>query len=548
MLILTLSYQAYKDSLMLTYNLKSKIEPFQHLVYGHWLLGYFLPLLNYILKHDLKDCSVIIYDCGTLTNHIRNLPLWKERSIILLQEDFLTDYSNNHKIFTEKYGHDFITLESYEVMTRHESDQSRIYNNFPSIVKPAISYLLNCYSANNEKIDFLIVDRKITKTNNGKRIRLINNLKDLASGLKKIFDTVYLVDFTCISLAEQINYIQRSTYIFGQCGSALHNVIFCNPGSFCLEYDFEGRPQNKILSDYTGVHHILFKNEYSNFIDEHERSQIVTLDIPNFIQRIKNSTMLSPDQINTEKYRNFLKENCHKINLYLDDFLTEKELLTIWTLPRLSENDIHGRKSTIHRITVPQAKTFLENKLREKFIVLEKKDFIVEQLCLLDIAEPTKPHMDGHYPFYEKNKKTYCISKVCVIPIAFDTDLESTSTLTTKMLTFKQHYNHYVYGGLEFDLLFDLGKSYEDYEFEDEHNNIIPHHKKSFINNNESLYQHITWGHAGKLQYGLDIDKIHEMKQGSLASMNPNQIHCTEGYSNMNGKFVLRFCIGEPYG
>ena len=523
------------------HNIRAKIENFQYTVYGHWLLGYFLPLINYIILNDIKNTTIGIFDCKDLNKHIYELPLWKERQITL----------------THKEYKDTILLPSYEVATKNYKDNYReqfySYNNYPSLIYPAVKYLKTKYLGKKfKKIDFLIVSRKKTSTNTAHRLRLINNLEELYDRVKKDYNNVELVDLSTLNFKQQVNYMYNSAIIFGQCGSALHNVIFCRPNSLCIEYDFQDRPQNKILCDYAGVNHSTIKDKPKSFkpLVVKETTQILNLDIPAIYTKIDNITMQNKDNVNTELYRNFLKDKSHKINLYMDNFLNAEEMISIWETPRAVEGDIHGRDDTIFKLTIPPIKKFLSYKLKKQFPqIFANKDFIVENIVLLNLLQPTKPHIDGHYPFFTYQNKKYCMTKVCVSPIVFDTELDEVHSIETKLITFKQHYNYYIYGGLEFELLLQEGKTYKDFDFENQFNEPLPKHKNSFIPiDDKDLWQHVTYPTTAELQYGLDIDTVYTMHQGSIATINPNQIHCTEGYNkDYSAKWVLRFCICERF-
>lgn len=243
-------------------------------------------------------------------------------------------------------------------------------------------------------------------------------------------------------------------------------------------------------------------------------------------------------------YRNFLSKHSCLINLNIKNFLNEEDRLFIWEQPRVGRNDIHGRETTIFEITTPRTHNFLEKKLRET--ALKHHNFIVDTISLLKLTHPTKPHIDGHTPLCLRYGRRYCISKAAVVPIAFDTETNDIENIRTSFVTFKQHYNYHIDGGLEFDRLFLKNKFYSNYTLEDEKNNKIQSHTKSFINEeNMDDFRHIAFQYNGMLGKGLDIDKIYDMKLGDLGTSNPYQIHCTKNYNNFNAKWVLRFLIYE---
>lgn len=249
--------------------------------------------------------------------------------------------------------------------------------------------------------------------------------------------------------------------------------------------------------------------------------------------------------MNNKFYRDFMSRKSPLIDLRYDNFFDEKELLFIWNQPKTPEQDSAGREPTIFKLDSSQIKEFLESKLRRPY--LKYHNFIVDNVCLLRLDEPTKPHIDGHYPFVVRYNKKYCLTKTCVCPIAFDTELEDGRDIETTLTTFKQHCNYFFKNGLEFDRLILENKFYNDYDLEDVKNNKLKKHNNSFVNDfNRDEYIHVHHQYNGILTKGLDIENEFKLKQGSIASINPYQIHCTKTYSsNFIGKWVLRFLICE---
>jgi len=160
-------------------------------------------------------------------------------------------------------------------------------------------------------------------------------------------------------------------------------------------------------------------------------------------------------------YRQFISKRSHLIDLNVENFLNEEERFFIWNQPRISQTDIHGREPTIFKLQTPQITNFFEKKLRRPY--LKYHNFIVDNICLLKLEKPTKPHIDGHYPVAERYGKKYCATKTLIMPIAFETELNDSEKIETSLVTFKQHYNHFINGGLEFDILYSQNKKYKDF-------------------------------------------------------------------------------------
>lgn len=250
--------------------------------------------------------------------------------------------------------------------------------------------------------------------------------------------------------------------------------------------------------------------------------------------------------LNDAFYRSFIAIRSKNINLKIDEFLNEEERFYVWNEPREPIPDCLGRPSSIQMYTSKKINLFLEDKLRR---YLKKHTFVVDNVSLLRLNEPTKPHIDGHFPYIDRYSKKFCVSKVFAIPIAFDTELDDAEKIVTRIITFKQHYNYFRTGGYEFENLYKNNKFYKDFEFEDEQNNILEKHNNSWIPEeykNTEYFKHVQFQFNGDLSRGLDIEKIHTMKLGDLTSFNPYQVHCTFNYLNdFKTKYVLRFILFE---
>jgi len=237
-------------------------------------------------------------------------------------------------------------------------------------------------------------------------------------------------------------------------------------------------------------------------------------------------------------YRNFIKKTYKFFNVSLYDFLDEKELLDIWYAERQQHVDVFGRIQSISSIKSKKIHNLLMEKLQENLSI--KNEFIINShICKL--VKPTHPHIDGHLPFFY-NKK-YCIAKIYIIPLAFDTDFSDTSSLQTYLVKFKQHYNYYTEGGYEFTRLLKNNSTYSSYNLEDEELNILhKHHKKFVYDSDSTIFDHFH-NYYDKLQEGLDIQKVCKMKLGSIESLNPYQIHCSGDFKNFTCKWVCRIVL-----
>jgi hypothetical protein len=240
-----------------------------------------------------------------------------------------------------------------------------------------------------------------------------------------------------------------------------------------------------------------------------------------------------------KNYRNFIKTKSKDFNLSCDTFLDEGHLLDIWYAERQNHVDVFGREQSISSIRSNDIKKKLMNKL-EQHLTFQQDYHIDVHLCKL--VQPTHTHIDGHLPFLD-NKK-YCIAKIFIIPLAFDTDCNDTSSLNTYLVKFKQHYNYYTEGGYEYTrLLLQNNLTYNSYNLEDEKLNIMDkHNEKFFYDEDPTIFNHFQ-SHFSKLQVGLDIEKVSKMKLGSIESLNPYQIHCSGDFKSFTCKWVCRIVL-----
>ena len=255
----------------------------------------------------------------------------------------------------------------------------------------------------------------------------------------------------------------------------------------------------------------------------------------------------TPTALQSFKYSKFIKKYSNLYCFNVKNFFSIQDLLVIWKEKDAARpmSDIRGRPPTLFGVETSIIKTLIIDNMKTKFKkVFENEDLNICNISLCYLERPTLPHIDGHYPFYILGKKNYCMIKICIVPIAFDTTEEDTSNLTTSVATFKQHYHKYTQGGYEFDHLFKKNKKYNNFSFESSNGNKILHHQKSFINaSNKNLFNHMLTEPNLPLTYGLDIDKIDTLRLGDITSMNPFQIHCTTDYHKFNHKWILRFLI-----
>jgi len=237
-----------------------------------------------------------------------------------------------------------------------------------------------------------------------------------------------------------------------------------------------------------------------------------------------------------DDYRKNLTINSKFCNVNENNFFSKNELNFIWNQPRKVHKDHYNREPTIFKIELPKIKKYLKDKVKE--IVDIKQDFIIDNVSILRLDEPTKPHIDGNYPYYYKENKKYVILKFFVVPILFEHGSSSS------LVTFKQHYNHYNQNGFEFDKLIKKDLSYFDFKFEDAECNQLKISQNNFITKkNFHNFKHIT--DNDKLSIGIDIENINSMKEGDIISANPYQIHCTTEFEKLKRKWVLRFILAN---
>lgn len=237
-------------------------------------------------------------------------------------------------------------------------------------------------------------------------------------------------------------------------------------------------------------------------------------------------------------YRDFIKKKSQDFNLSLDGFLDENDLVDIWYAERRNHVDVFGREQSISSIRSTDIKTKLMNKL-EQYLEFQQ-DYLIE-IHLCKLAQPSHTHIDGHLPFLE-NKK-YCIAKIFIIPLAFDTEYDDTSSLISYLVKFKQHYNYHTEGGYEYRLLLKNNLTYNSYNLEDKELNIIEKHNQKFLYDEDpTIFNHFQ-NILSKLQLGLDIEKVSKMKLGSIESLNPYQIHCSGDFKNFSCKWVCRIVL-----
>jgi hypothetical protein len=245
---------------------------------------------------------------------------------------------------------------------------------------------------------------------------------------------------------------------------------------------------------------------------------------------------ISKNDINLHK--KYLLEYSNKINIFQKSFLSSKELLEIWqTMPKNCENDIKGRFPTLR---LYNNQKLIEN-LKKKLLDYYKFPLTIHidncNVCF--IPEPTRPHIDGHFPFYPNDEREFCVLKIGVIPLAFDTEELSTDTISSTLITFKEHYE-YSYGGVEFQEDFYGKTNYDNFDFFDKFFNALPKNTDPWIGDDDS------WNHIlaiPGMETGLHIENIYQMQLGDLVTFNPYQAHCTQGYSKITSKYVFRFLI-----
>lgn len=229
----------------------------------------------------------------------------------------------------------------------------------------------------------------------------------------------------------------------------------------------------------------------------------------------------------------FISSYESKYNLSIQEFLTESDRKEIIGLKL-----IRG-KNHIFDFATNDIKTFLEKKVK-KYL---HEDLLVSHTCILKLINPAPPHIDGHFPFYVHYNKIYCIIKVFIVPLAFDTDLDATA-IETGIVTFKQHYCKPRAAGYEFlNLFLQDNLAFENFSFVDQSN--LPLTKHSNFYADKSIFKYLN---SEKIKQGLDIDRISYLKLGDLSTLNPYQVHCSTDFEDkFSSKYVLRFAISKLY-
>lgn len=237
-------------------------------------------------------------------------------------------------------------------------------------------------------------------------------------------------------------------------------------------------------------------------------------------------------------HKKYLLEYSNKININQKYFFSIEDLLEIWqTMPKNCENDLKGRFPTLRLYDNQKVITKLKKKLIENYEF--PLPIHIDNCNVCFIPEPTRPHIDGHFPFYPNDEREYCVLKIGVIPLAFDTEEMTTDSVYSTLITFKEHYQ-YCYGGIEFQEDFYGKTNYDNFAFFDKSFNLLPKNTDPWIDNT-SEWQHILA--IPGMEKGLHIEDSFEMQVGDLVTFNPYQIHCTKGYSKLTSKYVFRFLI-----
>lgn len=247
------------------------------------------------------------------------------------------------------------------------------------------------------------------------------------------------------------------------------------------------------------------------------------------------------------KYSSFIKKHSDLYSFKAKNFFNLQDLLAIWKEKNNATpmDDIRGRPATLFGVETSITKPLIIDNMKKKFKkIFDPEDLDICNISLCYLERPTLPHIDGHYPFYVLGEENYCMIKICIVPIAFDTTEQDTANLTTSVVTFKQHYHRYTQGGIEFDHLFKKNKKYDNFSFESSNGNKILRHQQSFINDsNKHQFKHMQTELNLPLTYGLDIENIDTLHLGDITSMNPFQIHCTTDYDKFIYKWILRFVV-----
>lgn len=223
-------------------------------------MGYFLPLIHYIITENIKNCDIVLRDPHVLRNHVESIPLWKDRNINLSFDDKIK-FTNSSTIV---FGID--SIPKYGTKIFHE------------IIDISVSYLRYLYYVpEKEKIKLLIIDRgdspvwySTINDNSAKLRRNIENINEIYNKFSKKLNNVKLIQLQNLSLQEQINIFCNTETVFGQHGAGLINIVF-NKDIELLEYGLEDRKFFYKLCECRDMKNVVIKNNY-------KEPQFVTLD------------------------------------------------------------------------------------------------------------------------------------------------------------------------------------------------------------------------------------------------------------------------------
>ena len=229
-------------------NSKNYSGSYQH--YYHFLLGYLLPLVNwlYLEKNFLKYKKIFIEDTKVMNKHIKNV---FPKKVEILSKDNRSEIFNNKTLlgFDNRYNYPSNKIKKSnkklkEILLDKKSFNKSINFNFKKRNKVLVI-------DRGEPDDFYNSEECVIKDSACQRRSTPNlkNIKELLNGFDYKF--VYLEDE---SLINQIKLFSESDFIIAQHGAALSNIIFCNKNTVIIEI----KPHKKKYDNQTHFEFLSF--------------------------------------------------------------------------------------------------------------------------------------------------------------------------------------------------------------------------------------------------------------------------------------------------
>lgn len=263
-------------------NIKNYSGSYQH--YYHFLLGYLLPLVNwlYLEKKIFKYKKIFIEDTKVMNKHIKNV---FPKKVEILSKD------NKSEIFNNK------TLLGFDNHYNYPS------NKIKKSAKQLKEFLLGKKSFNLSKNFNFKKRKKVLVIDRGEPDDFYNseecgikgsacqrrstpnlkNIKELLNGFD--YKIVYLEDE---SLINQIKLFSESDFIIAQHGAALSNIIFCKKNTVIIEIRPDTKKYgNKVHFEFLSLNLGLI---YFEIFQENNHSEV---DINEILKIIKTPYYIS---------------------------------------------------------------------------------------------------------------------------------------------------------------------------------------------------------------------------------------------------------------